>query len=60
MYKIRNILMDCGREPIVLLNKNSDIVKKEGFSALSKNASAAAGSALAGSSGSSNNALIPV
>ena len=36
MYKIRNILMDCGREPIVLLNKNSDIVKKEGFSALSR------------------------
>ena len=36
MYKIRNILMDCGREPIVLLNKNSNIIKKEGFSALSR------------------------
>lgn len=36
MYKIKNILVDCGRKPIVFLNRNSYVVKKEGFSALSR------------------------
>ena len=36
MYKVKNVFIDYGRVPVVFLNKNSDIVKKEGFSALNR------------------------
>lgn len=34
--KLKNINIDCGREPMVFLNANSSIVKKEGFIALNR------------------------
>ncbi len=34
--KLKNMNIDCGREPMVFLNANSSIVKKEGFIALNR------------------------
>ena len=34
--KLKYLNIDCGREPMVFLNANSPIVKKEGFIALNR------------------------